>query len=138
MMEFKKLTIENNNININVEEEKWIRIRHDKDLEKALEELGNLPIAKRAKEEYRKRHGKDIQIETNSLAVEISGHVLPGDVSYKIQELNLGKTINKLMEEIQRHTDIIDCGEKEVDGNRFIWDMLQIKPLIQDKREETK
>lgn len=137
-MNFKEINIDGRVFRLNVEDRQWIRIRHDRDLEEALEALGNLPIAEKAKEVYREAHGEDIQISDESLAVEIIGHVLPGDLSYKIQDLDLADGINELMDELQSHTDVIDCGEKEVDGNRFLWDLLQIEPLLEDKRGEMK
>ena len=136
-MEFKKIELDQHCFYLNVEDEKWIRIRHDDHLVRALKEIGNLPIAKRAKDEYKKVHGKDIRITTESVAMEISGHVIPGELSYKVQEGNNLELIHKGMEEIQKHTDIIDIGEKDVDGNRMIWDAIQILPFAQDKREET-
>lgn len=66
----------------------------------------------------------------HSLAIEILAHVFVDRFASSVGEF-IGRfdterqgTITGLMEKLKERTDVIDCGEAAVDGNRRIWDML--------------
>ena len=73
--------------------------------------------------EYENQFKSKLKIKRHSLSVEIYDHFLLYKISIKIEKL-IGKT--RPTQWLLRHMDIIDCGEKEVDNNRFLWDMLSL------------
>ena len=65
--------------------------------------------------------GRELEITRNSLAVEIYLHFKVQQACLKMMKL-FGK--RRLLNAVLRHTEIIDCGEKHRDNNRFLWDIL--------------
>lgn len=83
---------------------------------------------------YQNEYGESLAIGEDSLAIEIIGHVFVGNFSSKadtlFQKAGL-KPLDDFVDSVQAHTDIIDCGSKEMDSNRFVWDRLvPVKNLI--------
>lgn len=111
-------------ISISVADEKWIRILRDDALLQALEELGNLVVARAAKGAYRRLWGEEIHISDASLAIEITGHALPDAFAEQMLNRGIPAAARQFLEKLRDHTEIIDCGENDVDGNRFFWDIL--------------
>lgn len=107
--------------------EKWIQIKNDEALKTFLNDpktKGSILISKYVHELYRKEIRRPIKITEDSLAIEILGHVYAGDLAKMVSSLKLKKLEPSLKDIIQR-TDIIDCGELDVDPNRHIWDKLE-------------
>ena len=75
------------------------------------------------RQEYLKIYEKELKITEKSLAVEIYLH-------YKchIWFTRLQKRFKKsrILKRLLRSTVVIDSGEKDVDNNRFIWDLLAV------------
>lgn len=74
-------------------------------------------------EEHKARFGEPLQITRKSLACEIKNH-------YRVYKL-----VKKMPEAVKKtalakrallSTEVIDCGEKAEDGNRFVWDFLSV------------
>lgn len=63
---------------------------------------------------YRELFQKELEITLHSLSVEILIHVL----AYRVSKFLHWK---KMMV----HTQVIDCGERAVDNNRFVFDFLE-------------
>ena len=109
--------------------DKLVQIKNDKALNDFLNDpksRGSVLIADYVLELYKKELGKKLNISRNSLAIEILGHV------YMDVFAGLASTMKPLetaMKSIRSHTDVIDCGEKDVDGNRFVWDDLAQGPF---------
>lgn len=94
------------------------------------EGVGSLELAENIRDKYRAAFHQELDISTESLAVEILIHVevdgfmrrchrimegVPSILAYAIQEL---------AEHIETSTAVIDCGERITDGNRWVFDML--------------
>ena len=73
--------------------------------------------------EYRQRFGSELKITERSLACEIYWHYYCLDKAASYERRH-GK--RKFTSWLIRHIDISDCGEKSVDTNRFVWDILSI------------
>ena len=64
---------------------------------------------------YRNQYGKELRISRQSLATEIRWHVR---VYRWMQKTGFpGRRLDRRMK-------VIDCGERKIDNNRFIWDLL--------------
>ena len=75
-------------------------------------------VAENIKKTYKIAYGKDINISTQSVYVELLGHLSPNEVS-KLYYIN-----SNFWASIKEHTDIIDIGEASVDSNRWVWDLI--------------
>lgn len=114
-------------------EDKWVRITCDSCLKQYLLQKGNgsLALADYLLEEYQKRFQKPLQIKRHSLAIEILAHTYTDTFSKIILDSKaripsqVYTQVEHVLTEIRQHTGIIDCGEKSVDTNRFLWDELE-------------
>ncbi len=81
-------------------------------------------------EKYEEAQGVPLNISLDSLAIEILGHTYVDSFSAAISSLDrhipsaLRQPLEKLNHQIRYHTGIIDCGESDIDSNRWIWDRL--------------
>lgn len=124
-MTFEPLALpKGHRISVSVADAQWIRIQRDDALLRALENLGNLVVARAVKGAYRRRWGEEIHISDASLAIEITGHALPDAFAEEMLAHEIPAVGRQVLEKLRSHTEVIDCGESDVDGNRFIWDML--------------
>ena len=73
---------------------------------------------------YKTKYGVPLAISLDSLAVEILGHVYIDVILEAIERLRLGDRFRHAVSRLKASTEVIDCGEKDVDGNRFLWDGL--------------
>lgn len=95
-----------------------------------LEGNGSLELADHILVQYREQFGKELQITRHSLAIEIICHVYVGRVSEALDSLledispDTHGPLSRALERTLERTDVIDCGESDVDGNRFVWDAL--------------
>ncbi|WP_294762744.1 hypothetical protein [uncultured Lactobacillus sp.] len=69
-----------------------------------------------SKQIYLETYMKDILVGNTSMSVEILGHIYPDEFSKYLP--------TNIAEEIKKHTNVIDSGEKSVDNNRWIWDSI--------------
>lgn len=108
-----------------VYENKVVRINNDDVLHQKLKKGGHKAshyVAMEIRQRYEEQFGKPIDITTRSLGVEIFWH-------YKIERFCLMverilKRRTRLTKWLILHMDVIDCGEKSEDNNRFVWDFL--------------
>ena len=106
-----------------------------------LEEPGNgaVELSAHILKEHKKRQKSELKISKDSLAIEILAHTYADIFSETVSsaELHLpaalSKAVLKLMKQVHAHTEIIDCGESDVDNNRWIWDGLTVG-LLSSKR----
>ena len=106
-------------------EDRCIRLKNDLALYKYLRSDRHAAdrLAAHIRRVYRKKFGKSLRITRRSLAVEIVWHVrVLQMMDLSVRVLHWGNT--DFMKNLYLHMDVIDCGEKEIDGNRFIWDYL--------------
>lgn len=89
-----------------------------------------LKLAQYLKQEHTNQYGTFLNISDESLAIEIIGHVYIGNFADILKNIPRVPKIAPIIVErayrITDHTDIIDCGEKEVDSNRWVWDKLAV------------
>lgn len=109
-----------------------IQIKTDQPLLSFLEEKGNgsIALSKHIHEQYKTMFQKPLDISQDSLAIEILIHVYMEQLTKtkttiaKILPKKIASSFIKCMEKLHQHTQIIDCGEKEVDSNRIVFDTL--------------
>ena len=88
-------------------------------------------LVKLIKTDYFALTGKELRISDNSLIVEIWGHVYAGYFMLAMKKLFRTQLTDYLAKIVLKRCEIIDCGEKEIDRNRRIWDMFALgKNLI--------
>ena len=103
-------------------------------LKNYLEEPGNgaLRLSIYILEEYKNRRRSELKISKDSLAIEILAHTYVDTFSEAVSSIGdrlppaLSKAVLTLMEQIHTHTEIIDCGESDIDNNRWIWNGLTV------------
>lgn len=103
----------------------------------ALPGKGAVKLAKYLKENYKNALAKELDITVDSLAIEILAHAYVDKFAETIEQISDKLTKKKkteivqVMEKIKERTGIIDCGEKSIDSNRFVWDLLKpFAPVI--------
>lgn len=109
--------------------DKLLQIKNDGALRRFLDDPqtnGSVLIADYAVALYKKEMNKELKISRDSLAIEILGHVYVdkfADAASKV------KALEAAMKSIRNRTDVIDCGEGDIDSNRKIWDDLEKRHL---------
>ena len=114
-------------------EDKIVRVTCDDALMGYLELPGNgsVPLAEHILASYETCFQKPLEISRHSLAVGILGHAYADKfgtcLSERSKDLSKEQTnyLHRLAEKLLERTSIIDCGEKSVDSNRFVWDFLE-------------
>lgn len=76
------------------------------------------------KSDYRIAFGEELKISNNSIIIEIWAHVYAGFLAKKLKKQLPLKLIHRVANLIINRSDIIDCGERSVDANRLLWDLL--------------
>lgn len=126
-----KWNTEYNGISISYEAH-FVHIKTDAHLLRFLGGPGNdsISLARHIRDTYQKMFGTELQISEKSLSVEILVHAYLDVLLRAVSELgkNLSPKVLKdlvaCMKRLQGHTQIIDCGEKEVDSNRYVFDSI--------------
>jgi hypothetical protein len=106
---------------------KMIQIKHPRSLKKFLSEdieLRSEILVKYIKQDYFNFIGKELDIKNDSIIIEIWGHVFASYLSNAIKNLVSLNLIEKAADFILKKSDIIDCGESDIDLNRNFWDLL--------------
>lgn len=104
-----------------------VHITNDKGLWTLLEEdieSRTTAFADWIKAQYQSFFQKELDITTDSLVVEIWGHVYFEYYILAVKELLKLKLIAGFLENILQASEVIDCGESGLDNNRKLWDML--------------
>ena len=113
---------------------KLVQITCDEALKNYLEEPGNgaVELSARILKEYKKRQKSELKISKDSLAIEILAHTYADTFSEIVSSAEfhlpaaLSEAVLGLMKKVHAHTEIRDCGESDVDNNRWIWDGLTV------------
>ncbi|RMC46736.1 hypothetical protein [Lactobacillus sp. ESL0230] len=98
---------------------KVIHIKNDDILKKFifLDQYHNAQqVTYASKQIYLTTYKQDILVGNTSMSVEILGHIYPDEFSKYLP--------SNIVEEIRKHTNVIDSGEKSVDSNRWVWDSI--------------
>ncbi len=113
----------------------WVRVVTDEALTGYLDQKSSKDaehLADWILAEYQNLLGYALKIDRDSLAVEILIHTYMDTISERLEDHAIQSEIpgaakrllKSICDRVQKHTDIIDCGEKEKDGNRLIFDGL--------------
>lgn len=107
-------------------ENKVIRITNDRNLIGYLMQWGHgaRELVSKSKDRYCHHMGKPLDVSTDSMTIEILGHVYPGLIAEAVAGLPVPTSIKNFCERVLKSTCVIDCGESSIDGNRWVWDML--------------
>jgi hypothetical protein len=120
-------------------QEHWARIATDDALMNFLAQPGNgsVELANYILQRYQEAFQKPLAISEMSLAVEILIHAYVDLISKSAGEIqkalpkHVSKAILNFAEKLHERTAVIDCGEKSVDNNRFVFDGLApFHPII--------
>jgi len=76
------------------------------------------------KTDYEEQFGQPLAISNDSLLVEILIHVYCDYLGLNFNRIVRVKWIQKLVEKLLKRAEVIDCGEKSIDSNRWVWDLL--------------
>lgn len=88
-------------------------------------------LADTIKSDYHKEFGSVLKISDPSLIVEILVHVFCDNLGLKFNHYIKFNPLNKLISKLIHRAEIIDCGERGKDSNRWIWDSLaKFKSLL--------
>ncbi|PFQ47392.1 hypothetical protein COK05_09750 [Bacillus cereus] len=111
--------------------EKSLHIENTESLRRVLKKKhAPFKLAQYLKQQHTNQFHTVLNISDKSLTIEIIGHVYIGNFADILKEIpripKITPVIVKKAHKITDHTDIIDCGEKEVDSNRWVWDKLAV------------
>ncbi len=104
-----------------------IRIKTPKVLKKLLAkdiDSRSVQLVKAIKQDYQALMGKELMISEDSMIVEIWGHIYAANLAKAIKNLIKLQLIENFADLIIERSEVIDCGESEVDSNRKVWDVL--------------
>lgn len=76
------------------------------------------------KADYEQHFGKALAISNASLIVEVLVHVYCDYLGLSFNRIVKIKWIQALVKKLLKRAEVVDCGEKEVDSNRWVWDLL--------------
>jgi hypothetical protein len=74
---------------------------------------------------------EELKVSSNSMIVEIWGHALASAFANWLANTFNFAPIKKFASWIKNRSDSVDCGERGIDHNRILWDILSIlkKPI---------
>jgi len=120
------LNIKDHNIAVSFRT-KAVQIQNDTDLKSLVKlDAKSAPteLANAIKNQYFDLFQQPLNISTDSLAVEIIGHVYGEEFAAMVERISPLKWLDLQMEKIINHAAVIDAGEREVDDNRKFWDKI--------------
>jgi hypothetical protein len=123
----EKTYLINNNKIVVIFENKLIRIKIPEELVNYIVKNKSLELKKLVeilKSDYLSLLNKDLKITTNSLVSEIYGHIYASKLAKKLKKLIKTNFTNRILNFIIHRSDSIDCGESDIDTNRWLWDIL--------------
>ncbi|MDN3585794.1 hypothetical protein QWY86_03890 [Pedobacter aquatilis] len=83
-----------------------------------------LKLVRFIKTDYEATFEKQLNISDNSLTVEIWAHVYSHYFGLLLNKYNNIKWLKKILLKGIERAEIIDCGEKYKDTNRWFWDLI--------------
>ena len=115
-------------------EDRLVRIKKPRTLQKYLSEdieSRSTILVDHIKADYLVHFKKELFIDSDSLIIEIWGHVYASYFAKATKNLIKLKLVEDAADFIINRSDTIDCGESEVDSNRKFWDVLaNLKGMI--------
>ena len=81
-------------------------------------------LAGKIKAEYAALFGKRLNISTESLIIEILVHVYCDYLGLLFNRFVKIKWMQRIVIRLLKRAEVVDCGEHEVDSNRWIWNLF--------------
>jgi hypothetical protein len=81
-------------------------------------------LAETIKNDYATTFGNKLEITNDSLIVEILVHVYCDYLGLRFNQIVKIKFIQNLVNKLLERAEVVDCGERSVDSNRWVWDLL--------------
>jgi len=81
-------------------------------------------LAETIKKDYATTFGNELEITNDSLIVEILVHVYCDYLGLRFNQIVKIKLIQNLVNKLLERAEVVDCGERSVDSNRWVWDLL--------------
>lgn len=81
-------------------------------------------LIKEIKKDYVRRFNRPLAISDASLAVEIWAHVYCHYYALLLLKKNWLRPVHGLIKKVVERAEVVDCGEADQDGNRWIWNLL--------------
>lgn len=122
----KVYELDGNKIKVSIEEG-LIRLKSDKALWLYLDGATiekTMKLVQIIKTDYKTEFGPKLKISDNSLTVEIWAHVYSHYFGLLIKRNNRIKCLKKLLVKVIKRAEVIDCGERHLDTNRWFWDLF--------------
>lgn len=108
---------ENRSVHITNDKELWALLSEDME--------SRIPVfAAWIRAQYERLQGRKLDITADSLVMEICGHVYFDYYVQVIKEVVPIELFGDLLDRVNKASEIIDCGEAELDNNRRLWDAL--------------
>ena len=112
--------------------QKVVRVRTDRALMAYLAGPGRgaEELAEHVAARYQEKLGCALEITGRSLAVELLAHAYCDALLLRMEQVaerlpgSLGARLVQAAARLQKHTDVIDMGERSVDSNRWLFDDL--------------
>lgn len=110
-----------------------VSLRNDYEFVQAVKAGGAYRAANDVKVYFKASFDKDLDISTNSLGVEIVGHIMAVGFAPALKAIRNPLTgmqmipdsvIESVEDIVNSRIDWIDCGVKGQDSNRWVWDIL--------------
>ncbi|GGH03971.1 hypothetical protein [Pedobacter zeae] len=76
------------------------------------------------KADYEHHFGQALAISNASLIVEILVHIYCDYLGLSFNRIVPIKWIRNVVKKLLKRAEVVDCGEKSVDSNRWVWDLL--------------
>ncbi|WP_443939159.1 hypothetical protein [Pedobacter sp. MW01-1-1] len=74
--------------------------------------------------DYTTLYKKELAISNESLFVEILAHVHCEYIGFTLNKNIKWRLFNRFIEKLIARAEIVDCGERKMDSNRWVWDIL--------------
>ena len=123
-LNYRPLNVKNHHIHVAFSDH-TIHLKNNQVLNELLknEALACRDIAQTLKQNYQEQMKRHLNISTDSIALEILGHVYPHKIASILYTIL--PALKSMPGFILDKTDIIDIGESGYDSNRWIWDRLE-------------
>ena len=122
----KTYVLENCNIKVGLEKG-IIRVYGDKELWRFLDGKAHerfVQLIKTIKGDYLNEFNKPLAISDDSLIVEVLVHVFCDYIGLKFNRAFKFMPLNNIVKKLLKRAEVVDCGEKHKDTNRWVWDAL--------------
>ena len=119
-----------------------IQIFNDENLQGLLEQdliARTAALVASVKADYAEKMKKPLAVSEDSLVVEIWAHVYAERFTVALKQAIDLPLVEEMADFVIHRSEVIDCGERSKDSNRFVWDLLAsfkafLAPFLPEKR----